>query len=172
MTKTETVDKTCTGCGTECPATLEFFVPDKRATDGLQSRCRQCTRRTERAYRQTEQGKAYWKAHYQTDGYKARKRVNDERYHRTINGYLHGIFAGMKQRCTSPKSNRYHRYGGRGIKVKFESSDQFVQYVTNTLKVDPRGLQVDRINNDGHYEPGNIRFVTCRENCNNKGRYD
>ena len=39
---------------------------------------------------------------------------------------------------------------------------------SDELKVDPRGLEIDRINNDGHYEPGNIRFVTRKENLANR----
>ena len=42
------------------------------------------------------------------------------------------------------------------------------RYVIDELRVDPRGLQIDRIDNDGHYEKGNIRFVTCVENNNNR----
>lgn len=75
----------------------------------------------------------------------------------------------MKQRCTSPAYKNYKNYGGRGIKVCFKSANEFVDYVINILQVDPRGLQVDRIDNNGNYEPGNIRFVTHLENQHNKG---
>ena len=53
--------------------------------------------------------------------------------------------------------------------VCFESLDDFRNYVIDVLKADPRGLQIDRINNGGNYEVGNIRFVTCLENNQNKG---
>lgn len=43
-----------------------------------------------------------------------------------------------------------------------------MNYVVDILKVDPRGFDIDRIDNNGHYEKGNIRFVTHKENCNNR----
>jgi len=91
----------------------------------------------------------------------------DKEYNRTIRGHLRRIYAGMKCRCDNPKAKDFKDYGGRGIRLKF-TSDEFVDYVINTLKVDPRGLQIDRINNDGHYEKGNIRFVTAKINNNNR----
>jgi len=86
----------------------------------------------------------------------------------TIIGSLRHRFSDMKRRCGNPNATDYERYGGRGIRCNFKSSDEFVDYVVNTLKVDPRGLQIDRINNDGNYEAGNIRFVTAKVNNNNK----
>ena len=74
----------------------------------------------------------------------------------------------MKERCSNPKRKAYERYGGRGIKCLFNSPDEFINYVINELQIDPRGLQIDRINNNGHYEPGNIRFVTSKINNNNR----
>ena len=62
----------------------------------------------------------------------------------------------------------YKNYGGHGIKNKFKSTGEFVDYVINELQVDPCGLQIDRINNDGNYERGSIRFVTCSENNRNR----
>ncbi len=85
-----------------------------------------------------------------------------------IRGHLQNVFSAMVYRCNNPKAHNYHRYGGRGIKVCFDSSEEFIDYVMNVLKVDPRGLQIDRINNEGDYEPGNIRFVTRKENINNR----
>ncbi len=46
--------------------------------------------------------------------------------------------------------------------------DEFRDYVTGVLGVDPRGLQCDRIDNEGHYERGNIRFVTAKENSHSR----
>ncbi len=75
----------------------------------------------------------------------------------------------MIQRCYCEKGNGYHRYGGRGIivceswKMSFES---FYAYMG--LKPFPKA-QIDRIDNDGNYEPGNCRWVTPKENSQNKG---
>jgi len=63
---------------------------------------------------------------------------------------------------------QYKDYGGRGIKVKFTSFEDFYNHIINTIKIDPRGLTIDRIDNDGHYEKGNIRFVSRAENNRNK----
>ncbi len=85
-------------------------------------------------------------------------------------GHLRRVFAAIKHRCNNPSNGAFKNYGGRGIQNKFSSVDEFVDYVVNKLQVDPRELHIDRINNNGHYEKGNIRFVTCKENNNNKKR--
>ncbi len=133
------VDKVCTKCKRKLPATAEYFYKRSNVKSGLQYMCKDC--------------KNKWIKNYRSS---------------TIKGYLYGIFAGMKQRCTYRGHGSYHRYGGRGIKVCFKSSDEFVDYVISKLQVDPRGLQIDRIDNDGNYESGNIRFVTRKENCKNR----
>lgn len=91
-----------------------------------------------------------------------------QKYHQTIIGCLRHRFKEMKQRCDNPKCKRYKDWGGRGIKVKFTSANEFVNYVINELKIDPHGLTIDRIDNDGNYEKGNIRIVTIKENNNNR----
>jgi hypothetical protein len=75
----------------------------------------------------------------------------------------------MKRRCINPECRAYKWYGGRGIKCLF-TSNEFVSYVMDELKVDPRRLECDRIDNDGNYERGNIRFVTHEVNMQNTGR--
>jgi hypothetical protein len=73
---------------------------------------------------------------------------------------LYKIWAGMKQRCTNPKIAFFHRYGGRGIKV-CEDWNVFEPFrdwaIANGYRND---LSIDRINNDGNYEPSNCRWIT------------
>lgn len=76
----------------------------------------------------------------------------------------------MLDRCYDTKNKRYADYGGRGITICDEwrhSFDNFVQWaINNGYK---QGLQIDRINNDGNYEPSNCRWVTLKDNCRNRG---
>ena len=149
--------KTCTKCGKEYPATGEFFSPEKRVKSGLYARCKRCVTDARRNYQK----------HYNQD---TREKQNKQRCIRreTIKGCLRGRFHDIQKRCTNPNCEAYGCYGGRGIKNKFKSAREFIDYVVNELQVDPRGLQIDRIDNNGNYEPGNIRLVTAKENCNNR----
>ena len=88
-------------------------------------------------------------------------------YRKTVKGHLVLTFHKMQERCNRQDCHNYKWYGGRGIQCKFKSSQEFVNYVVNNLQVDPRGVDVDRINNNGHYEPDNIRFITHKENLQN-----
>ena len=69
----------------------------------------------------------------------------------------------IKNRCTRPERKDWPRYGGRGITLcaRWMVFDNFIADVG--LPPFP-GAQLDRIDNDGHYEPGNVRWVTCRDN--------
>ena len=78
------------------------------------------------------------------------------------------IYSNMKTRCYNPTSNRYHCYGGRGIKVcdDWKSSfANFKEWALNNGYTD--NLCLDRINNNGNYEPSNCRWVTKKQNSNN-----
>lgn len=83
--------------------------------------------------------------------------------------YLRGKWDSIKRRCEDPTSKHWHRYGGRGIKLSEEFHDPrtFVEYV-RSLPNASRKLQLDRIDNNRGYERGNLRWVTNRENCNNR----
>lgn len=87
---------------------------------------------------------------------------------KTIPGYLKRTYNNIWHRCNNPKNKYYKYYGGRGIEFRFKNADEFVNYVIKKLQIDPHGLDIDRINNDGHYEPGNIRLVTHKENMQNR----
>ena len=72
-------------------------------------------------------------------------------YRKTIWGHLILIFHKIKERCENPRHRSYKWYGGRGIKCLFESSDEFADYIINELQIDPRKLEIHRIDNDGNY---------------------
>jgi hypothetical protein len=75
----------------------------------------------------------------------------------------------MINRCSNPKDKRYNCYGGRGIKVceRWTVLKNFVQDMSDTYKP---GLTIDRINNDGDYEPENCRWATVAQQNRNYRR--
>ena len=88
---------------------------------------------------------------------------------------LHNVWIMMKQRCNNPKTCEYHRYGGRGIKVcdEWASFNNFRDWaMSNGYDPDaPRGkCTLDRIDNDGDYEPSNCRWVDMLEQMKNRPR--
>lgn len=80
---------------------------------------------------------------------------------------LYRTWVGMMKRCGDPKNGSYRRYGGRGIRVceQWQSFDRFLLW--SEISKWRNGLQIDRINNDGNYEPGNCRWATPKENIRN-----
>ena len=156
--------KRCTGCGVG-KSTSEFYK-HPNGKHGLHPRCKDCLKAYALERRDTAIGRTY-NSRY-CDSHKDEKRNYNRTYKKTFMGSLRIRFANMKTRCGNKNCLRYKDYGGRGIECKFGSFDEFADYVLNILKVDPCGLQIDRIDNDGNYEPGNIRFVTAKVNNNNK----
>ena len=82
---------------------------------------------------------------------------------------IYRVWTGMRSRCKYPSSSSYKNYGGRGIKVCDEWEKDFIIFynwaIVNGWK---EGLQLDRINNDGNYEPSNCQFVSRKENIDNR----
>lgn len=82
---------------------------------------------------------------------------------------LHNLWHLMKLRCSDPNQDSYRHYGGRGITVCDEWKASYEAFRDWCLANGYRaGLQIDRIDTNGNYEPSNCRFVTCRQNNNNR----
>ena len=71
------------------------------------------------------------------------------------------------QRCNNPNDKAYRNYGGRGIECRFGSVKELVDYL-RTLPEWDSGKEIDRILNNGHYERGNIKFSTRKEQLANR----
>jgi hypothetical protein len=80
----------------------------------------------------------------------------------------YSAFRQAKRRCTNPKAHNWKDYGGRGIKFCFESFEQFLAHIG------PRPTpehSLDRIENDGNYELGNVKWSTKLEQNRNRRPY-
>lgn len=78
-------------------------------------------------------------------------------------------YGSMKSRCLDKNVTGYDSYGGRGIKIcpQWLGPGGFIQFVTDVGRR-PKGKTLDRINPEGHYEPGNVRWATDEQQSNNR----
>ena len=81
---------------------------------------------------------------------------------------LHIIWIQMRARCEKPYSYGYKSYGGRGISVCKEWSDFQNFYAWAINNGYDKNLTLDRIDNDGNYEPSNCRWATQTQQCRNQ----
>lgn len=93
--------------------------------------------------------------------------VKYNRKHGMHDTKLYNVWSDMKSRCKTTSHRAFKHYGGRGIKVCDRWSD-FINFYNDVIDGYKEGLQLDRINNDGNYEPNNVRWVTRSQNQKNK----
>lgn len=77
----------------------------------------------------------------------------------------------MIQRCTNKNGNRWENYGGRGITVCPEWRNDFAAFFAHVGSKPSPKHSLDRINNDGNYEPGNVRWATFSEQMFNRRKW-
>lgn len=99
--------------------------------------------------------------------------ASQDRSHRRTHGYsrhpIYGVYCQMIHRCYRPENNRFYLYGARGITVCDEWRENRVSFFEWAMAHgwEP-GLEIDRKDNDGNYEPNNCHFVTRKANTRNR----
>ena len=78
---------------------------------------------------------------------------------------MRAIYHAAKGRCENPKRTNYSYYGARGVQFKFANLDELIAAIG--MRPHP-SLTLERINNDGHYEAGNVRWATRTEQQANR----
>lgn len=148
-------------------------------------RCPECARRgheAKRAAREEEKEKARTQRTTEREAKKAEacrrieeaKRTRAEARAEAALAYskhpFYGLWRGIRDRCSNPNSGAYQNYGGRGIAVCREWDEDFTvfrDYCETHLGPRPEGMSIDRADNDGNYEPGNIRWATAKMQARN-----
>jgi hypothetical protein len=147
--------KTCTVCKNSFD--LEMFCKNRRSADGRHYVCRSCHNQDKSEYRLKkkdfirEQGKKYYDTRFSSK-----------------EGLIRRVWDLMKQRCNNPDNPSYKNYGGRGIRIEWNSFEEFYNDMSGGYE--PKRLQLDRINNDGNYAKDNCRWATRSQQINNTRR--
>lgn len=107
-------------------------------------------------------------------GCKKRQDTIDRNYkHGLATSRFWRMYDNIKRRCYNPKNNSYKNYGGRGITLAdYWMNDRlaFMEYIKGLPGSDNPKLSLDRINNDGNYEVGNLRWVNRQIQATNQRR--
>lgn len=83
----------------------------------------------------------------------------------------YGRAAQARQRCCNPNNKLYKYYGARGVLFNFAGIQEMTEYLSTLPGNDDPNLWLDRINNNGHYEAGNLRFISPSESAKNRSNH-
>ena len=142
---------------------IQYAGNDKGKNARWECRC-DCGRRTVVAGNHLRNG------HTQSCGCLQRDRASSSNTkHGGSKTRLHKTWSGMKDRCLNPNNKAYERYGGRGITICDEWRDDFQAFYGWAMSNGySDSLTIDRVDSNGNYAPSNCRWITNKEQQNNK----